>query len=237
VPSVPSILLDFSTATQPAAPQSATCGCHNHTKTPPESKEDAQGQAEKSIRTEEEQRAVTILLDEANYNASGVINNGRRLDSISWEDYFMSVAFLTAQRSKDPNTQVGACIVDQDRRIIGLGYNGMPRGLSDDAMPWARQNSNPLFNKYLYVTHAEVNAILNKGSSNVRGSTLYVALFPCENCAKMIIQAGIQRVVYLNDHYHDMPGCKASRIMLQCAKVELQQYTPTMHQMLIDYDQ
>lgn len=186
--------------------------------------------------TDEEQAAAKILLDEANYDASTVIDNGRRTDAISWNDYFMSVAFLTAQRSKDPNTQVGACIVDNDKRIVGLGYNGMPSGLSDDDMPWARENTaEPLFNKYMYVCHAEVNAILNKGSADVKGSTLYVALFPCENCAKMIIQAGIKKVVYLKDSYHNTPGATASRIMLKCAGVALEQYTPSMDQLTIRY--
>jgi dCMP deaminase len=112
----------------------------------------------------------------------------------------------------------------------------MPRNISDDVVPWSRSNSNPLFNKYLYVTHAEVNAILNKGSANVKGSTLYVALFPCENCAKMIIQAGIRKVVYLSDRYHNTDGCRASRIMFKCAKVELQQYTPSKPQILLEYN-
>jgi dCMP deaminase len=231
-PSMPSVLLDFGTATPMTTPSGPSCGCNNHTT----NRENLSQETTKPNLTEEEQRAATLLLTEAGYNASAIVSNGRRHDYISWDDYFMSVSFLTAQRSKDPNTQVGACIVDPDHRIVGLGYNGMPRGLSDDDMPWARDNANPLYNKYLYVTHAEVNAILNKGSSDVRGSTLYVALFPCENCAKMIIQSGIRRVVFLNDHYHDTPGCKASRIMLQCARVELQQYTPTLQQMLIDYD-
>jgi len=188
--------------------------------------------------TVDEQEAAKILKEETNYDAYLVHNNGRREDYLSWDDYFMSVALLTAQRSKDPNTQVGACIVDGDRRIVGLGYNGMPRGLSDDEMPWAKRNSNPLYNKYKYVTHAEVNAILNsKGSysSHVNGGTIYVALFPCENCAKMIIQSGIKKVVYLNDIYHDTDGCCASRAMLRCAKITLQQYIPTMPKMTIKY--
>ncbi|KAL3938780.1 MAG: hypothetical protein SGARI_001610 [Bacillariaceae sp.] len=186
---------------------------------------------------DEERLAIQILQEEANYNATAVEDNGRRTDYLSWDDYFMSVAFLTAQRSKDPNTQVGACLVDDEHRIVGLGYNGMPRGLSDDKLPWSRDSSNPpVYNKYLYVTHAEVNAIMNKGSANVKGSTIYVALFPCENCAKMIIQAGIRRVVYLSDRYHNTPGCKASRIMLKCAKVELLQYTPSQRQLTVEYD-
>lgn len=187
--------------------------------------------------TTEEHNALQILKEEADYDATTVDDNGRRHDFLTWDDYFMSVAFLTAQRSKDPNTQVGACIVDDEHRIIGLGYNGMPRGLSDDAMPWARDSSNPpLFNKYLYVTHAEVNAILNKGSANVKGSTIYVALFPCENCAKMIIQSGIRRVIYLSDRYHSTDGCRASRIMFKCAGVELVQYTPSQNKLTVSYN-
>lgn len=149
----------------------------------------------------------------------------------------MAMAFLTAQRSKDPNTQVGACIVDEENRIVGLGYNGFPSGCSDDLLPWARSNSNDLHNKYLYVCHAEVNAILNKGSANVRGATIYVALFPCQNCAKMIIQAGIREVVFMSDAYHDTPGCRASRIMFRCAGVKLRQYIPTMQNLVLNLEQ
>jgi dCMP deaminase len=189
---------------------------------------------------EEEVEAAAILKDETGYDALlvGVGNNGRRKNYLSWDDYFMSVALLTAQRSKDPNTIVGACIVDDQRRIVGLGYNGMPRGLSDDTMPWAKTNSNPLFNKYKYVTHAEVNAILNsKGSfsSHVNGGTIYASLFPCENCTKMIIQSGIKKVVYLKDTYHDTDGCRASRVMMRCAKIEFQQYHPTVPQVDVEF--
>ena len=189
---------------------------------------------------EEEVEAAAILKDETGYDALlvGVGNNGRRKNYLSWDDYFMSVALLTAQRSKDPNTIVGACIVDDQRRIVGLGYNGMPRGLSDDTMPWAKTNSNPLFNKYKYVTHAEVNAILNsKGSfsSHVNGGTIYASLFPCENCTKMIIQSGIKKVVYLKDTYHDTDGCRASRVMMRCAKIEVQQYHPTVPQVDVEF--
>ena len=146
------------------------------------------------------------------------------------------MAFLSAQRSKDPNTQVGACIVDADKRIVGLGYNGFPRGCSDNDLPWAKVNDNPLYNKYVYVCHAEVNAILNKGSANVKGSTIYVALFPCQNCAKMIIQSGIKEVVYSNDKNHDSDGCRASRIMLQLAGVKLRRYVPSMQTMELNFD-
>jgi dCMP deaminase len=177
--------------------------------------------------------ARALLMKEANYDPV-TAKNIKRTDSISWPDYFMAMAFLTAQRSKDPNTQVGACIVDAEQKIIGLGYNGFPRGCSDDALPWARSNKNPLHNKYLYVCHAEVNAILNKGSANVKGATLYVALFPCQNCAKMIIQAGIREVVYMSDAYHETDGCRASRIMFELAGVKLQNYIPSVPSMRLD---
>lgn len=153
----------------------------------------------------------------------------------SYAIFSMAMAFLTAQRSKDPNTQVGACIVDEDKRIIGLGYNGFPSGCSDDHLPWSRSNKKKLDNKYLYVCHAEVNAILNKGSNNVKGATIYVALFPCHNCAKMIIQAGIREVVFLGDAYHDTPQCRASRIMLRCAGVKLRQCIPNMQSLVIGF--
>ncbi|CAJ1947487.1 unnamed protein product [Cylindrotheca closterium] len=184
--------------------------------------------------SQKESRASQLLLEEAKYDVSNIPDNGRRKDYISWQDYFMAMAFLTAERSKDPNTQVGACIVDSEKRIIGLGYNGFPQGCSDLQLPWARGNKNPLDNKYLYVCHAEVNAIMNKGSANVKGSTIFVALFPCENCAKMIIQSGIKEVVYMSDCYHDTDGARASRIMFQCANVTLRQYVPTMQELILD---
>jgi len=190
--------------------------------------------------TPEELDAAAILKEETGYDALsvGAGNNGRRKTYLSWDDYFMSVALLTAHRSKDPSTIVGACIVDDQRRIVGLGYNGMPRGLSDDTMPWAKTNANPLFNKYKYVTHAEVNAILNSKasySSHVNGGTIYVSLFPCENCTKMIIQSGIRKVVYLKDIYHHTDGCAASRAMMRCAKIEVQQFRPTVPQVDVDF--
>lgn len=123
----------------------------------------------------------------------------KRKNYLSWDDYFTAVAFLSARRSKDPNTQVGACIVDANQCIIGIGYNGFPRGCSDDYLPWARVADSKLHNKYPYVVHAEVNAILNKGSKDVKGASLYVALFPCCECAKIIIQSGIKEVIYLSD--------------------------------------
>eukprot|EP00970_Alexandrium_tamarense_P014360 scaffold4049_cov204-Alexandrium_tamarense.AAC.47 len=159
----------------------------------------------------------------------------KREDYLSWDDYFMAVSFLSAQRSKDPNTQVGACIVDTNKSIIGIGYNGFPRGCSDEHLPWARHASCDLHKKYPYVVHAEVNAILNKCSASVRGATIYVALFPCNECSKVIIQSGIREVVYLNDFYHDTDACRASRIMFKMAGVKLRQYRPEHEEVVIDF--
>ena len=118
----------------------------------------------------------------------------KRQDYISWDEYFMGVAMLSAMRSKDPHTQVGACIVSGDNKILSMGYNGFPAGCSDDAFPWAREGE-PLDNKYLYTTHSELNAILNYRGGSLEGAKIYVSLFPCNECAKAIIQAGIQTVV------------------------------------------
>ena len=147
---------------------------------------------------EEFEKYRNLLMKEASYDPKKPLVTKRR-DYLSWDDYFTAVAFLTSKRSKDPRTQVGACIVDVNKCIVGIGYNGFPRGCSDDYLPWGRTGDSSLQQKYAYVVHAEVNAIMNKGSKDVKGSTLYVALFPCNECAKVIIQAGISEVVYLND--------------------------------------
>ena len=141
----------------------------------------------------------------------------KRTDYISWDEYFMGVAKLAARRSKDPNTQVGACIVSQDDIIISTGYNGMPKGCSDDEFPWEREGAET---KYPYVVHAELNAILNANGRDLRGSRLYVALFPCNECAKAIIQSGVKEVVYLSDKYTGTPGNVASKRMLDAAGVK-----------------
>lgn len=150
----------------------------------------------------------------------------KRLEYISWDDYFMGVALLAAQRSKDPNTQVGACIVDGQNRILSTGYNGFPLGCSDDEFPWTREGEETE-TKYPYVVHAELNAILNSRGKNLAGSKLYVALFPCNECAKAIIQSGISEVVYLSDKYKDTPLTRASRKMLETAGVKLTKSKPT----------
>ena len=137
---------------------------------------------------------------------------------ISWDEYFMGVALLSAKRSKDPSTQVGACVVNEDKRIIGIGYNGFPTGCRDDEFPWSKDDTNRLNTKYPYVVHAEPNAILNCTSS-IKGATLYVTLFPCNECAKLIIQSGIRHIVYMNDKYRNQESDIASRRMLDAAGV------------------
>ena len=144
----------------------------------------------------------------------------KRNDYISWDEYFMGVALLAAMRSKDPSTQVGACIVDDDNRILSTGYNGFPRGCSDDEFPWGREGGFS-DTKYPYVVHAELNAILNAGGKNLASSRLYVALFPCNECAKAIIQSGIKEVIYLSDKYAATEGTIASKRMLASAGVKL----------------
>ena len=142
----------------------------------------------------------------------------KRLDYLSWDEYFMGVALLSAQRSKDPNTQVGACIINEKKKIIGIGYNGLPIGCSDDTFPWAREGDF-LETKYPYVCHAELNAILNKISADLDRCVVYVTLFPCNECAKVIIQSGIREVVYLSNKYPDSDSVKASRHMFDSAGV------------------
>ena len=151
----------------------------------------------------------------------------KRSDYISWDEYFMGIAILSAQRSKDNSTQVGACIVDADRKIVSVGYNGMPTGCSDDDMPWERAGENPLETKYPFVCHAELNAILNSNIRGVSGATIYVTLFPCNECAKAIIQCGIKRIVYLDNKYADTDGVKASAMMFEKCGVKVEQYIPT----------
>lgn len=145
----------------------------------------------------------------------------KRTDYISWDEYFMAVAVLSSMRSKDPNTQVGACIVSPQKKIVGTGYNGFPIGCSDEDLPWARQGA-PLDTKYMYVCHAELNAILNS-TRQLEGCTLYVALFPCNECAKAIIQSGIKTVVYMDDKYAESDNVKASKRMLKESGVEFRQ--------------
>jgi len=148
----------------------------------------------------------------------------KRQEYLSWDEYFMGVAILSAMRSKDPSTQVGACIVNEDKRILSMGYNGMPRCCSDDEFPWDRNEESPLDSKYLYVCHAELNAILNCDRGNVRGCIVYTTLFPCNECAKAIIQSGIAEVVYMEDKYADSDSVIASKKMFDTAGVKYRLY-------------
>ena len=159
----------------------------------------------------------------------------KRQDYISWDEYFMGIAMLAARRSKDPNTQVGACIVSQDNIIISTGYNGMPKGCSDDVFPWDRSGENEAATKYPYVVHAELNAILNASGRDLRGSRIYVALFPCNECAKAIIQSGIKEVIYLSDKYHDTMLNLVSKRMLSAAGVKFTQLKTTVKSITLDF--
>ena len=155
----------------------------------------------------------------------------KRKDYISWDEYFMGVAKLAAHRSKDPSTQVGACIVSPENIIISTGYNGMPKGCSDDEFPWGREGAET---KYPFVVHAELNAILNANGRDLRGSRVYVALFPCNECAKAIIQSGVKEVVYLSDKYANTPSVQASKRMLDAAGVKYSQLRPATKSITLD---
>ena len=144
-------------------------------------------------------------------------------DRITWEEYFMSLALLSAKRSKDPSTQVGACIVDDDNKVVSIGYNGMPRGIKDEDLSWNK--GEDLDSKYLYVCHAEFNAILNtRNGSALNGCTLYVTLFPCNECAKAIVQTGIKKVIYLSNKYENSLETRASKKILTLAGVKIEEY-------------
>ena len=158
----------------------------------------------------------------------------KRNGYISWDEYFMGVALLAAERSKDPNTQVGACIVDAQNRILATGYNGFPQGCSDDDFPWNRDEALGE-TKYQFVVHAELNAILNARGKSLAGAVLYVGLFPCNECAKAIIQAGISEVVYLSDKYASMPSTLASKRMLNAAGIKLTQLKPTKASIVLNF--
>ena len=149
----------------------------------------------------------------------------KRQDYISWDEYFMGIAKLSALRSKDPNTQVGACIVSEDNKILSMGYNGMPIGCDDDEFPWNRDSEDPYDNKYYYSTHSELNAILNYRGGSLEGAKIYVTLFPCNECAKAIIQCGIKKVIYDDNKYEDTSSVKASERMFKSAGVEVEQYS------------
>ena len=157
----------------------------------------------------------------------------KRNDYITWDEYFMGVAMLAGKRSKDPNTQVGSCIVNDEHKILSIGYNGFPSGVSDDDFPWAREGEE-LETKYPYVTHSELNAILNYRGGSLQGAELYVSLFPCNECAKAIIQAGIRKVVYDSDKYAETPSIQASKRMLDAAGVKYIRYEHTGRKVELD---
>ena len=144
-------------------------------------------------------------------------------NNISWDEYFMGIASLSALRSKDPNTKVGACIVDDDNKVVSIGYNGMPKGVDESQLSWNKGEG--LDSKYLYVCHAEFNAILNtRNGSALKGCRLYVTLFPCNECAKACVQVGIKEIIYLENKYADSIGVQASRKMLELAGIKLRQF-------------
>ncbi len=154
---------------------------------------------------------------------------------LSWDEYFMGVALLAGLRSKDPNTQVGACIVNSKRKIVSTGYNGLPKGCDDNVFPWGREGDY-YDTKYPYVCHAELNAILNNPGTDFDQCTIYVALFPCNECAKAIIQSGIREVVYLSDKYAGTPANLASKRLFAAAGIELRQLEPKMKQLTLTFD-
>lgn len=148
----------------------------------------------------------------------------KRIDYISWNEYFMEIAKLSAKRSKDPSTQVGACIVNNENKIVGIGYNGFPNGINDDELSWSREGDY-LNTKYPYVCHAELNAIMNC-TLLPKGCTIYVTLFPCNECAKLIIQSGIKKVIYLSHKYKGTDSMNASETLLNKSGVEYFEFVP-----------
>ncbi len=160
--------------------------------------------------------------------------SSKRTDYLSWDEYFMAVALLSAQRSKDPSTQVGACVANAQNKIVGVGYNGFPWGCSDDDLPWEREGDY-LDTKYPFVCHAELNAVLNSITFDLRDCRIYVALFPCNECTKVIIQAGIREIVYLSDKYKDTDQVKASKIMLEKSNTSHRRFKPERESILLSF--
>ncbi|MBD3392671.1 MAG: cytidine deaminase [Chitinivibrionales bacterium] len=158
----------------------------------------------------------------------------KRDDYLSWDEYFMGVALMSAHRSKDPSTQVGACIVNRKKKIVGVGYNGFPVGCSDDDLPWDREGDF-LETKYPYVCHAELNAVLNSITADLDGCTIYVALFPCNECAKVIVQSGIKEVVFLSDKYAGTDAVRASKIMFDQSGITCRRLVPHRARIVVDF--
>jgi dCMP deaminase len=160
----------------------------------------------------------------------------KRTEYISWDEYFMGVALLSGRRSKDPSTQVGACIVNKQHKIVGAGYNGLPIGCSDDEFPWVKTGEF-LETKYPYVCHAELNAILNNIGMDLHGCRIYTALFPCNECSKAIIQSGITEVIFLSDKYAGSESCIASKRMLDTAGVTYRKVTVNIEEIVLSFDE
>jgi len=160
----------------------------------------------------------------------------KREDYISWDEYFMGVALLSAKRSKDPSTQVGACIVSNKNKIVGAGYNGLPMGCDDDEFPWEKQGEF-LDTKYPYICHAELNAILNNIGMDLKDCKIYTALFPCNECTKAIIQSGIREVIYLSDKYEGNDIFKASKIMLDKAAVKYRKVNSKLTTLILSFNE
>jgi dCMP deaminase len=182
---------------------------------------------------EELEEKIEVVLKKIVSNEKNIFSG--RENCISWDEYFMGISVLSAKRSKDPSTQVGACIIDEDKKIVGTGYNGSPRGIDDKDFPWKREGDF-LETKYAYVCHAELNAILNSTKESLKNCTMYVALFPCNECAKAIIQSGIKKVVYLSDKYFDTPASIASRRILTMAGIELVELKPQNKKIELNFD-
>ncbi|XP_066592779.1 deoxycytidylate deaminase [Prorops nasuta] len=161
----------------------------------------------------------------------------KRTSYLEWDEYFMALAILSAKRSKDPCTQVGACIIDQEHKIIGIGYNGMPRGCDDDDFPWCKGSEELLNNKKLYVCHAEINAILNSNFANVKNCTMYVTLFPCNECAKLMIQSGIREFIYISDKHDYKAKTRAAKKMFDYVGIKYRKYTPKIKQIVVDFSE
>ena len=159
----------------------------------------------------------------------------KRTNFISWDEYFMGVALLSAQRSKDPNTQVGACIVNDKNKIVGAGYNGLPIGCHDDEFSWSKEGDF-MDTKYPFVCHAELNAILNNIGMDLKGCTIYTALFPCNECTKAIIQSGISTVVYLSDKYEQSDAARASKLMLDKAGIAYRKVVAQVDRIVLSFD-
>ncbi len=158
----------------------------------------------------------------------------KREDYISWDEYFMGISLLSAKRSKDPNTQVGACIVNEDNKIVGVGYNGFPRGCSDEILPWKREGEFDE-TKYPYVVHAEANAILNS-TTNLKNCKIYVLLFPCNECTKLIIQSGIGEIIYISDKYSQTKETIVSKKMLKLAGIKTTKFKPKKEEITINFN-